>query len=39
LLIKVVSDDTQRENNEGKEVAAVTGITAEEFGEDLVVVF
>jgi hypothetical protein len=39
LLVKIVSDDAQREDNDGKEVAAVTGITAEELGEDFVVVF
>jgi hypothetical protein len=39
LLVKIVSDDAQREDNDGKEVAAVTGITAEELAEDFVVVF
>lgn len=39
LLVKVVASDSDREDDDGQEVAAVPRIAAKELGEDSVVVF
>lgn len=39
LLVEVVPDDSEREDGDGEEVAAIARVAAEKLGEDSVVVF